>query len=609
MRERLGGPWIPALIAGAAVLVYLNTLWAKFVYDDLWTIVNDPFIKDLDNLWPLLTGNIPAGSVEKIQYVDLQWRPFMVLTTFLDYHVWGMRAFGWHLQNLLWHAGCSVLVGALAHRLASDRRVGLIAGLLFAVHAVHTEAVASINYREDLIVTFGVVAALLGAVATRRDGRWRHLGLGCLALALAANAKATSVTAPVLLAAYVVLFRGGSLRESIRRNLPALVAVSIASVASRRWYMVLAGGEALGYDGGSHRSLPPAQMLLTQAKIWLAYIGQHLLPLGLNADYTPRASTSLWEPAVAGGLLVVLGLVTLAVVGRRRWPLLAFGIAWFVITLLPTSGIVAVPNLRADRYLYLPSVGYCLVAGWALSAAHSWARARWPRSRIGRPSALLAGLAIVASIHGGLTVARNRVWHDDLSLWSRTAADSPRSLRAQAALMSAYQRRQRNAEALEVGHRALELDPDDWRLHMNLGIALSGLERHDEAIASFEHALRLRGAEAPLVNNLAYAHHASGDSGRAITMLEDGIRRWPNHARLHYNLGRILHETGEHRGAIAALRTAVGLLPHNVRALVFMGKSHLALGDHEAAAAAAERARRLRPEDEDLAELLAALQR
>ena len=578
-------------IAAGCVAAYGVTLAGGFVYDDLWTVVHNPFISDPANLWRLLTGELPADLPDGP-------RPFAVATAFLDYSVWGLRPFGWHLQSLLWHLACALGVAALARGLAGDERVALAAGLLFGVHAIHSEAVAAINYREDLIVTAALVYALLcvrRGRASAGDGWSRGagwIGLACGLLLLGTNAKETVVLFPALLLLHDLCFRQGVFAEPAERWLWPYLLLLLACFGSRFWLSVLSGSAPLAHTAGA-RALEPMPLLFTEAGITLAYVGQLLLPVGLSAEYMTPVSEQL-DASAAAGLMLVGSLAAVGLWNLRRRPLIGFGLLWFLVALLPTANIVPIENLRADRYLYLPAVGFCLAAACCLLALAGWlASGRRNADRV------FAGLlACLCLVYAGLAFQRSRVWRDDLTLWQYTAARVPGSLRAQLGLMSAYQRAGRLDEALQVGREAARMSPTDWKLHLNLGLIHSQQQRPELALEELTQAAQQGGEGRPeLADALAAAHFQAGRPERAVRVLEAGLERSPDEPRLVLALGKIEFAQAHYRAAVVSLERAAELYPREVEPLRLLAKTRLRLGEPEAALQAARRARELDPAD------------
>lgn len=580
------GPILFALLA-LAFAVYANSLTGGWVYDDAWTITANTFIRRPENLLRLFRGGYPDEA-----------RQLQVVTTFIDYQLFGLRPFGWHLENVLWHAGCVVLLFRLARRFLPTRASGLAAAL-FAVAPIHTEVVACVSFREDLLVTFFFLAALLAWLRFVGGDRPAWLIAAALLAVLGTNAKESFVVFPVvaLVAAVVVRGRG----STVRRPAAPLVLLIIATLAMEKWILALTGQGAFGYS-----YLAPGPGLGVRVITFLAllprYLFQLVIPGGLNADYTGGYVTTLARADVPAGLALVGAGLFAFVRLRRTWPGAALGIAWFFLTLLPVSNVIPLPNVRCDRYLYLPSAGFFLAA--AVLVHDAAARLMRPAAR----RALGPLLSTIIAVHGVCTIARNRVWHDGIALWSRTFADSPDSARAAAALLDAYSSAGRTAEADALARRLADRWPDvpDFRIAVGVFHAHEG--RYRDAVREFELAERLGAKDRIIVRkNLARAWADAGVPERGRDVLLRTIEAWPAEGSLHAALARLDVEMGRAGEAEAEATRALELAPEGIEARLVLGELRLGRGDVAGARAMFEEVLRRSPREARAALQLARL--
>lgn len=535
------------LVYVAALAAYAMTLRFGFLYDDIWTIQENAFVKDWRNVARLFTADYLHGVPDNN-------RPVMLLSVMLDYQLWGGNAAGYHVQNVLWHALTSALVFHLIRRVFADGRLALAAGLVFAVHPIHTEPVSAVNYREDVLAALFVLAALLLALRAReRGGVARWLGSG-LCVALGILSKESALVAPALLLACDAT-SGGGVRAALKRHWWHYVA-GAAICASVFAPLALAIGDS--YASIARDGAPLAERLLATPGIFVGYLGQLALPLSQSAEYTVDVErvdgATAWA---AAAILAAVGAGAWWLRRRAAWA--TWGIAWLLLALAPVANAVAIANPRADRYLYLPSVGAAAVLGGLLVTA---GRAL---ARRGPARAWLVPLALVCAVLAAQTVRRSLVWQTPYSLWSRTVVDAPRSTRAWAGLAFAAIGESRPTEALAAARSGRALDPDDGRLLMAEGIALAELDRLPEAVT------RLRAATTRLppsqrhraANNLAVVYQRLGDDGAAEIRFREAIAASPTDARYHRNLAELLEHRGRRAEARASYRRALELAPED----------------------------------------------
>jgi tetratricopeptide (TPR) repeat protein len=566
----------PALIVLAAALVYSNTLDASFHFDDVTSIAGNPAIRSFGSFWP------PSGT-----------RTLGYLSFALNYRLGGLDVLGYHLANLLVHA-CN---GLLVHRLATlalrtpalrgsrpeglvHRALPLVAGLLFTVHPLATQAVTYVVQRFTSLATLfyllAVVLYLVARLELRAEGRWsRRAALayaGSLLAAVAAmKTKEIGVTLPlVALGCELLLF------ERPRRiGLVGPIFAAALLVPLAVW--MKGGGTADLLEDASRLTAETQQIsrwdyALTQTRVVARYLRLLVLPAGQNFDHDLRISRSL-DPAVLACALLLLAVVALAVVAWLRarkvgdpFGLVWFlGVAWFFVTISVESSFIPIRDVLVEHRTYLPDVGASLALGAALLRGIELLHAR----SVVAPPAAVVGLVVLAL---GVTAwVRNGTWHDEVTLWSDVVAKSPGKPRAHDFLGSALFARGASEEAIREYRKVIELAPgtaEAARAHSNIGAVHRARGRVDDAIREYEEAIALQPDLARAHLNLGMAYEAEG-------RLEDAtgeyraVLRLPgldlDRAKAHSSLGAILLRQGRAAEAVqeieAALALASGLEP------------------------------------------------
>ena len=429
----------------ATLIAYSSSFSSGFIFDNR-ILLQDPRILSAtsENLRLIFTRDYWYSLTATGLY-----RPFATLTYLCNYAVFGNgpHPAGWHWVNLALHAANLALVYALGLLLLKQRVPALAMAALWALHPVLTESVTNIVGRTDLLAAFGVLAGLLCHVcAADASGRRRWAWLAGLAVAAAIGifSKESAAVLPAVMVVYDLAFRRSSFRSLVPGYLALLAPFSIYFYARSQ---VLAG-------------LPPMHISFTDnplagAGFWTArltavkiigkYLWLLLWPFRLSCDYS-YAQIPLFDGTVHSwedwkgvlGLLACVAAAGAAIYAWRRRPLVSFLIAFFFITLAPTANVaILIGAIMAERFLYLPSIGFagCLVM--AISAAcDRWGRNLAPR---GWPSARLAAtaFAVISIVFATRTFARNLDWHDDLSLWTSAVETSPASYKAHMARASA----------------------------------------------------------------------------------------------------------------------------------------------------------------------------
>jgi len=399
--------WQAALLAGVlATIVAAPSIRNDFVADDQWVVANRQVLQKPPSVTAVLEEPYWPAS-----FGGVMWRPAVISSFALDYQV-SNSPHWFHTINVFWAAIATALFTLLACDLAGPV-VGLITGLLFAVHPLHVEAVANVVGRAELIAAVGYAAALVCAVrAERRPVYLIGVAAGA-AFAIASKEIAVTLPAAVVL---VYLARRTDLRLAWRPVVAATVPIAAyfivqGFVGIRTFY---AGGLAVGLEhvGFLARSWAMERLSLQWWRLFL-------FPTHLSADYSPGELTvatgfTVWHLL---SLLVWIAVGVLAWRTRRTIPGIAIGLVWMVITISPVANIVFPTEfLIAERTLYLPSFGIVFGLAWAAAAIRS------PRLR-------LAVIAVAVAAGAARTIIRIPAWHDDETHYQALKREAPRSYR------------------------------------------------------------------------------------------------------------------------------------------------------------------------------------
>ncbi|NJD18183.1 MAG: DUF1736 domain-containing protein, partial [Gemmatimonadetes bacterium] len=451
--SRVEGRRWQLVAALAAALLYLRTVGFGWVYDDQMEVVLNTHIRSLSYLPALITSTVWAGSgMETYLY-----RPLALVTYALNWQISGADPWSYHLVNVLLHAGVAALVVRLGLLWGLPALAAGLAGLLFAAHPIHVEAVAAVFGRKDLLATRFVLAFALTHRSALERGGWRRFAAPMLLLS-AMLSKEVGVVGLALVAAQDVWLENDRRAFLARREVPLLYASHIFAVAVFLLARTSVTG-GLGIPDTSFWDNPLVsaswfERIATALVVVGKGIALLLLPLGQSPDYSFNAIPSVaspFDPRLLATLAGAGALVAGALHPRFRSGVLPLAALWYALALLPTANLLVVSGtLFAERLLYLPSVAFCLAAGAALA----WVARQRPLA--GRALAGAAVLGLAAA-----TVAYSRFWTDDVTLFQRAAAASPASTKAHHKLGEELLRRGEVGEALRSLRRALEIAPEN----------------------------------------------------------------------------------------------------------------------------------------------------
>ncbi len=601
-------PWVA--VASAAIATYLTALPNEFVSDAASLIPGNASLFNSHEwlAWfsrPYFWGSNQRGSL---------YRPLTVLSYLATIRAGGVAPFPFMVGNVLLHAGVSVLVLALGRSLIGPHG-GLLGALLFAVHPLHTESVAWIGGRTDLVASlFALVSVLSFLRATRQDARRPALFTGLAVVAYFAGllSKEHVITLPAWFAfAWFVGCRQRSLRWTAVALVGCFAGIIGYGVLRARALEFLPKGAGLLASRVAEGVGVPWRWLAGLA-VAGKYAGLFVWPSALTFDYSgyPAAWNRVGrvEPLeVLWGSVAVVGVLAALVWAIRAHPGLALALALIPVTYVVVSAFPLSPQLYiAERLTYLPSVGACLGAGWLLLRvaeravgvvpgrigsphlqeilAPAWARARRGRAASGFLLALLLTLAVRSAV-------RNTDWRTDETV-SRSAiavsAESPLALRG----LGYEEYKRGNFEAARVlFERSIRLNPAAWEPYPILARIYVNAGETEKAVALYRQAVVELPQRFELTYDLGMLLRQAGQVGEAESLFRQIIADHPDFFPSHLALGEILLERGRPAEALELFRRAGAIKPDSAMAWFGMARASLALGHVEEARVYAEKAR------------------
>ncbi len=532
------------IVALVALAVHLPVLHLGFALDDVPLVERDPRLAHPGDLgafflrpyWPEAEG-AAAGL----------YRPLTTWSFALNRALTGDAPHGFHAGNLLLHGAVCALAWFAARRAGVLYGTAILAGLLFAVHPVHVEAVANVAGRAELLAAGFALGAWL---AHRRGQRV----LAPLLYLLAVLSKEGAVLAPAL---FLLddLHRRRNDNERPRwiayTGYAAVLAVALVLRAAALGG--LRGAEDAVFMDNPAAFAGPAVRCATA--LWVLGKDLFLLvwPVHLVSDYSVDAIPLVrsWsDPRLLAASALLALLVALGLWGWRRSRPLLLGVAAFALFLLPASNLLfPVGTLMAERLLYLPSFGACLIVG------HLGA----DLGRRGKP-ALVATIGLMVALLGlgaARTITRIPAWNDNQTLALTDVKLQPRSAKLQAGAGIALHSASRDREAETAYRQALAIWPDYAQIHYNLALLLDKRGATNEAITHLQQAGRIAPGNPQPFKLLAPRLEAAGRTEEALAAYAAGSAADPQDLPFRFNQGRALLAAGKTEAGLAVLE-AIG---------------------------------------------------
>lgn len=576
--------------------VYFNAHFNGFVFDDIPQVLKNPWIKDIRYLPDIFLENVWGFIGEHSNY----YRPLMHVTYMLNYHVFGLIPWGFHLVNVLFHIGGSLLVYLVVLQLLNknhERATGmqitpaLAAALLFATHPIHTEVVTAIMGVPDVAFTFFFLLSFY--LYIRLDGR-PHDGYTSYALSIIFFFIALLFKEPAIILIVVIAAHDYLLASERPRSLNFTVRYMpyIAMVAIYMMLRILSIGNVTAMR--RHEELSTYEYLINVLPLFSLYLQKLLFPINLNFLHTYHPIRSLLEVKAIVSLMVVGGYVVSVWMAWKKSKIAFLGLLLIALPLLPALYVPGLnqelENAFAERYLYLPSFGFVLLAALFISYAEM-------KHKITLKVLKIATILMIVLYSIG-TVYRNTTWKDNKSLFEDAVKKSPNGAYPHIYLGNALFNDAMDIDgAIEQYEIGLKMRPDNVDVHNKIGLAYRKKGRIDKAIEHYIVALKLSPYFAPAHNNLGLAYFDMGWIDKAIEEYAIAIRLRPKFVEAHNNLGVAYFRTGLTREAIQHYQVALKLNPDFAHAHNNIGVAYASSGFIDKAIWHFEKVTRLNPND------------
>jgi tetratricopeptide (TPR) repeat protein len=531
-------------------LAILGTYYASLPYpflnlDDPYYI-NNPYIRDLT--WKGIYGIFSQPIVDN-------YFPLQILSYAIDYQIWHVQPFGYRLHNVVLHILNAVLVFLLLKKIFSHTWVSFLAALLFGLHPVNVESVTWVAERKNVLsMAFTLLSFLAYLSYSEEPGVNRRRGFYLAALflfSLALLAKASAVVLPPLLILYDLCFLQKGKWAIVKDKLPFLILALLFSVLAVWIYRQ--GGYLADYHGNS-----PYFTFLAMINVFVEYIIYLIGPVNLDHLYWTPIPQSFWERQVLLSLAAILLMVLLAWRSFRRDRTFFFWFGWFFISLLPVLNIVPLRILRADRYMYLPAIGFFYLVSWGL-----W-KIKQGEYRSFRLAVFLSCSLLVAGTYAFLTLERNKLWKDSIVFWEDSLKKFPQSMMPYKYIGNIYVSRGKNDLAISYFQAGLSSNPNDVILLNGLAMAYKGKNDLKKAEDLLVQANRLNPMESATYNNLGTVYFQKGEMERARSYVQRALEIDPQNASARANLGAIFYKLNQWEEAIRELEKAMELSPGSI---------------------------------------------
>jgi protein O-mannosyl-transferase len=571
---RRPGIFLP-LLGLVTFVLYSGTLSFDFVWDDWPQIVNSPIIRSWSNLPRAFTSDLWYHVARHQVY----YRPLFVAWSMLNYTLFGFRPWGWHLGALLLHLGAVASVFWLARRLGLEYWTAALAALIFALHPIHIEPVAWVSAASDTMVTMFAALAFAAFLsgrdasqAPKKQTAWWAASLALFACALLTKEMAVMFSGLVGIYAWLHPRKGNE--SSGTRFVAALVETTPFAVVTLAYVLVRTHAllHATGQFDPSHGMVDVARTL---PLVLSTYLRQLLIPVGMTGLYYIPYVTSSTPTQVLVPLLVLCAIL----VGLWYWnrsegnSMVAFSGWWLLVGLAPALYLRNFGNgdFVRDRYMYLPSIGFAILAAIAL-------RRLPPVSKWNAQAVQVCAIAVLCAAYAGASLAQQVYWGNDFVLLVRGQSLYPGNPYALAGLAKEYSQRGAHDRAIALAQAVVRDHPDYGYGPLALAEAYIRAGRFEEGRVWLDRVNPDYAKSEVGMAGLAGLYGQMGDYQRALELCSEILDKEPNLYSALYNCGNIHLMDGQYRAAEQLLARAVQLVPEQAAPRHFLGRALLQEG-------------------------------
>ena len=537
-----------------SLLVYANTFNNGYVLDDLGVIKENAYVaQGVKGIPTILTTPYLKGfrvNNDATTTNDL-YRPLPLVCFAIERQLWGDWPAGNHLINVLLFAACVALLYLFLNTLFDEDKRGVVfvACLLFAVHPIHTEVVANIKSRDELMCFFFAFSCLMLFLKYAASGKVWQLIAGAFCLFLSLLSKETSVSFVLVVPLIFFFYKNEDKKRSIYLSV-VTVAVAVFFVLLRQYILKINHAESTGAPGFLDNMLagaPSVSSRVATAIMMLGYYARLLfVPYPLVCDYGYHTFGFLGFGNIWVLLSVVLyaGMAVISVLNlvRKQKDPYSFARLFFLITIALFANIfILIGSTMAERFLFFPSVGFCLFVSLLL---HRWLA----KDNNEGPKKMWLVLVPVLVIFAGLTIQRNAEWKDNYTLAKADAAKSPNNARLLQSL--GYEETtdgvadetdpKEKEHILQQGiahlERSISIYPGNSSAHNYLGNLFAKLQRYDSAEVQLKEAVALAPQNPVALCDLGAVYFARQQYATSAALCKHALQISPDNVAVMNNI-------------------------------------------------------------------------
>jgi len=619
--------------------LYANTLTHQYALDDKIVITENQFTKQgFAGIGDILTTDVFVGfyGKEKNLVTGKRYRPLSLVTFAIEHDIFGLNPFISHLINMLLYLLTVIVLYRLMQQMFPDKKdnpwyfaTPFIITMLYVAHPLHTEVIANIKGRDEILSLLGSLIALYYTFKWLDDPKSKYLLLSSLSIFLALFSKENAITFLFIIPVSVHFCTDHKLKRNLMALAPML-AITVLYLIIR--FSLLGVPDATPATELMNNPFVHASTADKFATIFYTlgiYVKLMIFPHPLTHDYYPMQVPIIgwtdWRALLS--LFIYCLMAYWALIGLKTKKPSFYGVLLYLASLSIVSNIVfPIGSFMNERFMYVPTIGFCIVLGIAFTFGiykHI--------AFVGKNRTIVNGILILTLLgYSVKTISRNAVWKDDLTLSTTDVKISTNSAKANmsAGLSLVNQAQKENdptkkrvitAEAIGYLNRSLKLYPVYIQPMLLMGNAYYEIEEYENSLVYFENCLRLQTAYSYAVNNIEHVgdicskkqnpnlavkaylileNYGLGtsrvlmklgqvygrdlrDNSSALKYILKAQKLDPDNLDIPNKLGIIYSMIGQHQNAIDAFNEVLAKDPDNANTLLNLGITYQNMGNEE----------------------------
>lgn len=604
------------LLFAFTFLLYGNTINHGYVLDDEVVYVKNRFVQQgIDGINDIVSYGFLYGFNNRN---NQSYRPLTLINFAIEKEIFGNNPKANHFFNVLFYAIANVLLFLLLYKLFAARNqsstgankksyiIPLLITLLYIAHPVHTEVVANITSRTEILSFLFAVLSFNFLMDHLLTNKRKFLVYSLIAYFLCLIAKENGITLVAVVPLILYFFTDISFKKIVGLSMPFLCILAIYLLIRNAVLDTLVFGEKMDVINNTLMAAEnSSEMLATNFVI----LGKYLIllfyphPLSWDYSYNQFPIVTFLNIKALTSLFIYIALSIYCIIGIKKKDLIAFGILFFIITLSITSNLfIKIGATLGERFLFAPSLGFCI----AIIMLFSKILKIDTIGNLSKNRSKLIGITIVIlALYSFKTIDRNKDWKDNFSLFSSDVKACPESARTHFALASEYRvegererdptrRNSLQTKAIRGFNKSVEIYPGFTASWYNMGVTYYAKGEVDNALFAYQKAIETNPSYQQALNNIGviYFNRKSYDS--ALKYFQKAITSNPKFADPYANIGAVYHNKGEYDKAITYYEKALQFNPNNTNVNNNLAKLYKSLGDADKANYYSQRAGQLK---------------